>query len=108
MTLGPDVIAAAIAALNIYALAELLCPHADTTIDTAGRQLRSDIDLWIGAVLAVSLVLLGAPHLLTAGLHSEAFAGLIGGSQHHKQLISDSKGMESQWNSPPPPPPPPR
>ena len=26
MTLGPDVIAAAIAALNIYALAELLCP----------------------------------------------------------------------------------
>ena len=45
MTLQPDVIAAAIAALNIYALAELLCPHADTTIDTAGRQLRSDIDL---------------------------------------------------------------
>jgi len=83
MTLGPDVIAAAIAALSIYALAELLCPHADTTIDTAGRQLRSDIDLWIGAVLAVSLVLLGAPHLMTASLHSEGFAGLIGASQHH-------------------------
>ena len=83
MTLQPDVIAAAIAALNIYALAELLCPHADTTIDTAGRQLRSDIDLGIGAVLAVSLVLLVAPHLLTASLDSEAFAGLIGGSQHH-------------------------
>jgi len=61
MTPQPDVIAAAIAALNIYALAELLCPHADTTIDTAGRQLRSDIDLWIGAVLAVSLVQRRAP-----------------------------------------------
>ena len=83
MTVGPYVIAAAIAALNIYALAELLCPHADTTIDTAGRQLRSDIDLRISAVLAVSLVLLGAPHLLTASLDSEGCAGLIGGSQHH-------------------------
>ena len=83
MTLQPHVIAAAIAALNIYALAELLCPRADTTIDTAGRQLRSGIDLWIGAVLAVSLVLLGAPHQLTACLDSEGFAGLIGGSQHH-------------------------
>ncbi len=83
MTLGPYVIAAAIAALNIYALAELLCPHADTTIDTAGRQLRSDTDLWIGAVLAVSLVVLVAPYLLTASLDSEGFAGLIGGSQHY-------------------------
>ena len=61
MTLQPHVIAAAIAALNIYPLAELGCPHADTTIDTAGRQLRSDIDLWIGAVLAVSLVQRRAP-----------------------------------------------
>ena len=83
MTLQPDVIAAAIAALNIYALAELGCPQADTTIDTAGRQLRSDIGLWIGAVGAVSLVQLGAPHLLTACLDGEAFAGLIGGGQHH-------------------------
>jgi len=83
MTEGPHVIAAAIAALNIYPLAELGCPHADTTIDTAGRQLRSDIDLRISAVLAVSLVLLGAPHLLTASLDSEGCAGLIGGSQHH-------------------------
>ena len=84
MTLQPDVIAAAIAALDIYALAKLGCRHADTTIDTAGRQLRSDIDLRIGAVLAVSVVLLGAPHrLLTACLDSEGFAGLIGGSQHH-------------------------
>jgi hypothetical protein len=84
MTLQPHVIDAAIAALNIYALAELLCPHADTTIDTAGRQLRSGIDLRIGAVLAVSLVLLGAPHrLLTASLDSEGCAGLISGSQHH-------------------------
>jgi hypothetical protein len=31
----------------------------------------------------VSLVLLGAPHLLSACLDSEGFAGLIGGSQHH-------------------------
>jgi len=61
MTPQPHVIAAAIAALTIYALAELGCPHADTTIDTAGRQLRSDIDLWIGAVLAVSLVQRRAP-----------------------------------------------
>ena len=61
MTLQPHVIATATAALNIYGLAELLCPHADTTIDTAGRQLRSDIDLWIGAVLAVSLVQRRAP-----------------------------------------------
>ena len=83
MTLQPDVIAAAIAALNIYALAELLCPHADTTIDAAGRQLRSDIDLWIGAVLGVSLVLLVAPYLLTASLDSQGFAGLLDGSQHH-------------------------
>ena len=83
MTPQPDVIAAAIAALNIYALAELGCPHADTTIDTAGRQLRSDIDLRIGAVPAVSLVPLGAPHLLTACLASKGCAGLIGGSQHH-------------------------
>ena len=83
MTLQPHVIAAEIAAPNIDALAELLCPHADTTIDTAGRQLRSDIDLRIGAVLAVSLVLLGAPHLLTASLDRQACAGLIGGSQHH-------------------------
>jgi hypothetical protein len=77
------VIATAIAALNIYGLAELLCRHANTTIDTADRQLRSDIDLWIGAVLAVSLVLLGALHLPTARLDSEGFAGLISGSQHH-------------------------
>ena len=61
MTPQPHVIAAAIAALNIYALAELLCPHADTTIDTAGRQLRSDTDVRIGAVLAVSLVQRRAP-----------------------------------------------
>jgi hypothetical protein len=60
-----------------------LARHADTTIDTAGRQLRSDIDLWDRRVLAVSLVLLGAPHLMTASLHSEGFAGLIGASQHH-------------------------
>jgi len=83
MTPQPHVIAAAIAALTIYALAELGCPHADTTIDTAGRQLRSDIDLRIGAVPAASLVLVGAPHLLSACLDSEGFAGLIGGSQHH-------------------------
>jgi len=83
MTRQPHVIAAAIAALNIYALAELGCPQADTTIDTAGRRLRSDIGLWSGAVLAVSLVQLGAAHLLTARLHSEGCAGLIGGSQHH-------------------------
>ena len=83
MTLQPDVIAAAIAAPNIDALAELVCPHADTTIDTVGQQLRSDTDLRSGAVLAVSLVLLGAPHLLSACLDSEGCAGLIGGSQHH-------------------------
>jgi hypothetical protein len=53
----------------------------------------------------VRLVLLVAPYLLTASLDSEVFAGLIGGSQHHQQLITDPKGMESQWNSPPPPPP---
>jgi hypothetical protein len=84
MTLQPDLIAAAIAALNSYALAQLLCPHADTTIDTASRQLRSDTDLWIGAVHAASLVVLGAPHrLLTASLDSAGFAGLISGSQHY-------------------------
>jgi hypothetical protein len=39
--------------------------------------------LRIGAVLAVSVVQFGAPHLLTACLDGEGFAGLIGGSQHH-------------------------
>ena len=82
MTLQPYVIAAASAALTIYAIAELLCPHPDTSIDTADRQLRSDIDFGVGAVLAVSLVLLVAPYLLTAGLDPEAIAVPISGSQY--------------------------
>ena len=94
MTLEPYVIAAASAALTIYAIAELLCPHPDTSIDTADRQLRSDIDFGVGAVLAVSLVLLVAPYLLTAGLDPEAIAVPISGSQ----IASRSTSIRNEWS----------
>jgi hypothetical protein len=82
MTLAALCDAAAIAALNIYAIAELLCPHTDTTIDTAGRQLRSDIDFRIGASTCREPRSARRALSTDRRLDSEA-VGLIGGSQHH-------------------------